>query len=343
MSESAPIVQVKNLRTYYRTRNGLSRAVDDVSFDLKRGQTLALVGESGCGKSATALSVIRLVPKPAGWVVRSGESVDGEPVLAGSQILYEGHDLLDLPEPKMRSYRGLKVSMIFQEPLTSLNPVLTVGDQVMEPIFLHQRLKGHAARNAALEMLQKVGIPEPQARLDEYPHQLSGGMRQRVMIAIALACRPGVLIADEPTTALDVTIQAQILDLLKALQQEYGMALLLITHDLGVVAQMADEVAVMYAGKIVERGTVKQIFDNPRHPYTQGLFASLPSRQTRGQRLATIEGTVPEATKFPPGCRFNTRCPHRAEPCDQTVPDLILQPDGVRVACHLYTEVNARV
>ena len=343
MNDTTPIMQVQHLRTYYRTRKGLSRAVDNISFELKRGQTLALLGESGCGKSATALSLIGLTPKPAGWIVRSGEAVEGTVVTEGSQIFFAGTDLLGLPEEKLRRYRGAKISMIFQEPLTSLNPVYTVGNQVMEVLTLHQGLKGKAARTAALEMLKKVGIPEPENRLDEYPHQLSGGMRQRVMIAIALACRPDVLIADEPTTALDVTIQAQILDLLKDLQKEYGMAVLLITHDLGVVAQVADEVAVMYAGKIVERGTVKQIFDNARHPYTQGLFASLPGRQARGQKLATIEGSVPESTNFPQGCRFNTRCPHHFAPCAQVEPPLLPQPDGVQVACHLYAEVNARV
>ncbi len=340
---SQTVLQVKNLRTYYRTRSGLARAVDDLTFDLKKGKTLALLGESGCGKSATALSLIRLVPKPSGWTVRMGEELDGAKVTQGSQILFEGKNLVEMPESELRRYRGCKISMIFQEPLTSLNPVYTVGDQVMEVIKLHQGLDAKAARQGALEMLKKVGIPEPASRLDEYPHQLSGGMRQRVMIAIALACRPDVLIADEPTTALDVTIQAQILDLLKDLQQEYGMAVLLITHDLGVVAQVADEVAVMYAGRIVEQGTVQQIFDTPQHPYTQGLFASLPGRQVRGARLATISGTVPEATKFPKGCRFNTRCPQKFDPCEQVEPVLIPQANGVQVACHLYAEVNAHV
>ncbi|WP_287127971.1 ABC transporter ATP-binding protein [Candidatus Cyanaurora vandensis] len=343
MNPTVPVLQVKHLRTYYRTRNGLSRAVDDISFDLRRGQTLALLGESGCGKSATALSVIRLVPKPAGWVVRSGDVLDGVPVTQGSEILFDNKDLLALPEAQMRPYRGSKITMIFQEPLTSLNPVYTVGDQLMEVVQLHQGLRGQAARQVALEMFKKVGIPSPEARLDEYPHQLSGGMRQRVMIAIALACKPDVLIADEPTTALDVTIQAQILDLLKDLQREFGMAVLLITHDLGVVAQMADEVAVMYAGKVVERGSVQQVFNHSRHPYTQGLFASLPGRQARGQKLCTIEGTVPESTNFPTGCRFNTRCPHRFAPCAGLEPLLLPQADGVQVACHLYTGVNAHV
>ncbi len=339
MNAEAPLLQVKHLRTYYRTRSGLSRAVDDISFSLKKGQTLALLGESGCGKSATALSLIRLVPQPAGWVVRAGEVVETETVTAGSELIFDGTELLDLSEPQMRRYRGKRISMIFQEPLTSLNPVYTVGNQLIEVFALHQNLKKPAARAAALEMLKKVGIPEPEARLDEYPHQLSGGMRQRVMIAIALACQPEVLIADEPTTALDVTIQAQILDLLRGLQKEFGMAILLITHDLGVVAEMADEVAVMYAGKIVERGTVQQIFENPLHPYTQGLFASLPSKQVRGQKLATIEGIVPASTKFPTYCRFFDRCTcGKPGLCDDKEPLLLRQVSGADVACHLYAE-----
>jgi oligopeptide/dipeptide ABC transporter ATP-binding protein len=291
-----PLLDVKNLQIAFHTERGEVRPVQGVSFAIHPGQTVALVGESGCGKSVTSLSILRLIPMPPGKVL-------------GGEVLFEGRDLLKLSEPEMRKVRGKDVAMIFQEPMTSLNPVYTVGDQIVEAITLHQNVSASQARKIAEDALRDVGIADPRRRLDTYPHQMSGGMRQRVMIAMALACKPKLLIADEPTTALDVTIQAQILELLRKIQQETGMAILLITHDLGVVAENADVVAVMYASKIVEFAGVEDLFERPRHPYTEGLFRSMPKLGANAQRLDTISGAVPNPARFPSGCKFHTRCP----------------------------------
>lgn len=317
------LLSVQNLKTYFRTPEGIARAVDGISFDMAPNEIFALVGESGCGKSVTALSLIQLVPQPTGYI-------------AGGAIYYKGQDLTRLPEIEKRKIQGNDIAMIFQEPMTSLNPVFTIGAQISEAIRQHQNRHGTAARNAAIEMLDLVGIPEPAARYDEYPHQMSGGMKQRVMIAMALSCRPGLLIADEPTTALDVTIQAQILELIQRLQQELQMAVLLITHDLGVVANMADRVAVMYAGKIAEMGTWQQLYNTPRHPYTLKLLASTPARHKRGTQLHTITGRVPKATEYEEGCRFAERCPEVMEGCKHIVSTLHALEEGHHVACHLY-------
>ena len=297
--------------TSFRTDEGAVRAVDEASFEVDAGTTLGLVGESGCGKSVTALSIMRLLPEPAGRVERGRVELDGK-------------NLLDLPERAMQGVRGNVVSMIFQEPMTSLNPVYTVGTQIVEAIRIHQRKTRAEARAHAIEMLKLVGIPSPESNVDAYPHQLSGGMRQRVMIAMALACKPRVLIADEPTTALDVTIQAQILELLKKLQEQMGMAVLLITHDLGVIAEYAKDVVVMYAGRVVERAPVKGLFESPRHPYTKGLLGSIP-RAARGgerKRLPTIEGMVPDMRDLPKGCRFADRCSMVIDDCRKAEPTL---------------------
>jgi peptide/nickel transport system ATP-binding protein len=304
-----PILQIKNLKTYFKTDQGLAKAVDDVSCDVYAGKTLSVVGESGCGKSVTALSVMGLIPDPPG-------------IKAGGQILFEDRDLLKLPERELRAIRGNDISMIFQEPMTSMNPVFRVGGQISAAIRLHRGLNKTDARKEAIRLLDQVGIPAPERRVDDYPHQMSGGMLQRAMIAMALACDPKVLIADEPTTALDVTIQAQILELLRVLQEERGMAILLITHDLGVVAENADEVVVMYAGKKVEQASVGDLFNTPRHPYTQGLFASLPNLGQDSERLHVIDGNVPAATAFPTGCRFNNRCPCATDRCRAEDPPL---------------------
>ncbi len=291
------ILEVKHLVTKFKTETGNVNAVDGVSFDVYKGKSLGIVGESGSGKSTIALSIMRLIA-PATGVVAQGE------------ILLQGQDILKLSERDMRSVRGNKVSMIFQEPMTSLNPVFTIGNQIRETLLLHQSMSPKEAQNRCMELLNLVGIPAPKKRVDEYPHQLSGGMRQRVMIAMALACQPAVLIADEPTTALDVTIQAQILDLMRALQEEIDMGIILITHDLGVVAEMCDEVAVMYCGKIVEQTEVQRLFSYPAHPYTQGLITSIPSLEPEDQqkRLATIQGVVPSFSQLPLGCNFQDRC-----------------------------------
>ncbi len=324
MSAKGPILSVRGLRTAFHTEQGVAQAVDGLSFDLHEGQTLALVGESGCGKSVSALSILRLVPQPPGRI-EAGE------------VYFEGRDLLEVTEAEMRQVRGNDISMIFQEPMTSMNPVFRVGNQIAAAIRLHQDVSKSEARRGALEMLERVGIPAAEERIDDYPHQMSGGMLQRVMIAMSLACHPKVLIADEPTTALDVTIQAQILELLKRLQQESGMALLLITHDLGVVAEVADETIVMYAArKAEEAGREADIVRNPRHPYTLGLYASLPSMQPQGKRLYTIPGTVPAATDFPPGCRFHTRCPYAMNRCRDEAPPWREVGEGHHVACWLY-------
>lgn len=296
------LLEVEELRTHFRTGAGVARAVDGVSFSLRAGETYALVGESGCGKSVTALSILQLVAKPAGY-------------LAGGSIRLAGREISALPPIEMRKIRGNRISMIFQEPMTALNPVFTVGSQVAEVLGLHQGMSGAEARRHGIEMLRKVRIPDAAARFDEYPHQMSGGMRQRLMIAMALACRPEVLIADEPTTALDVTIQAQILELISDLQEEFGAAVLLITHDMGVVRENADQVGVMYAGRIVETAPHDEIFVAPAHPYTQLLLRSLPARGTADRPLTTIKGAVPKSTQFPAGCRFNNRCPFTMERC----------------------------
>ncbi len=313
--KSEKILQVKNLETSFFTEDGIVKAVENVSFDVYKGQTLGIVGESGCGKSVTSLSIMRLIPNPPGRITNG-------------EILYKGKDLLKLSPNEMRSIRGNEISMIFQEPMTSLNPVFTVGNQISETIELHQDLPRKEVRNKAIEMLKLVGIPSPEKRIDDYPHQLSGGMRQRVMIAMALSCNPQVLIADEPTTALDVTIQAQILDLLKSLQDKMGMALILITHDLGVVAEVCDDVMVMYAGKAVEQGTAYEIFKNPKHPYTRGLLNSIPtlSKDPTGKikkkRLETIPGIVPNLLHLPQGCRFQERCTYVMDVCRGVEPEL---------------------
>lgn len=319
----ADLLQVRNLQTSFFTPEGGVRAIDGVSFEIREGKTLGLVGESGCGKSVTSLSIMRLIPSPPGKIV-------------GGEILYRGRDLLKLSNEEMRKIRGNEISMIFQEPMTSLNPVFTVGNQIGEAIKLHQGLGKKETRAKTIEMLRLVKIADPESRVDAYPHQLSGGMRQRVMIAMALSCNPSLLIADEPTTALDVTIQAQILELMKELQQKIGgMALLLITHDLGVVAEQADEVAIMYAGKIVERSNTRAIFNHPFHPYTVGLLNSLPGATgQKKKRLDAIPGVVPNPLYLPSGCRFRDRCPRAADLCAQTEPELLENEAGHTVACH---------
>jgi len=307
------VLDVKNLQTVFFTNSGLFRAVDDVSFHVRRGETLAIVGESGCGKSVSALSIMRLVPDPPGRIV-------------GGSVTLEGTDLLGIDEAAMRKIRGNRMSMIFQEPMTSLNPVMRIGDQITEVVRLHQDMTAKQAWTKAVEMLRLVRIPEPERRAQEYPHQLSGGMRQRAMIAMALACRPVLLIADEPTTALDVTIQAQILALIVDLQKTLGTGLILITHDLGVVAQTAQRVIVMYAGKKVEEATVEALFENPRHPYTRGLMASMPAVISLGAkeevRLTEIPGMVPSLTNLPPGCAFAPRCQFAIDRCRTEYPPL---------------------
>ena len=312
-----PIIEIKNLKTYFKTDEGIAHAVDDVSFSVYPGETLGIVGESGCGKSVTSLSIMKLIPQPPGY-------------FAGGEILYKGRNILDIPEADMREIRGNKISMIFQEPMTSLNPVFTVGHQIEEAIIVHQGLNAVDARQKAIEMLKLVSIPSPEQRVDDYPHQLSGGMRQRIMIAMALSCNPEVLIADEPTTALDVTIQAQILELIENLQKELNLAVIMITHDLGVVAEVCDRVVVMYAGQIVEKGSVRDIFKNPQHPYTKGLLASIPKMGEDGnsQSLYNIKGMVPSATEFPQGCHFNPRCDLVTDKCKAENPSLeLINPD----------------
>ena len=318
-------LSIRGLKTHFFTDAGVAKAVDGVSLDIPKGKTVALVGESGCGKSVTALSVLRLVPAPPGRIV------DGE-------IRFGGRNLLELPERAMRDVRGNGISMIFQEPMTALNPVFRVGHQIAAAIRVHRNVSKKEALDQAVALLGKVGIPDPRQRVKEYPHQMSGGMRQRAMIAMALACGPELLIADEPTTALDVTIQAQILDLLKELQAEHRMAILLITHDLGIVAETADDVAIMYAGKIVEQAAVPELFENPKHPYTLGLFNSLPRLDEPRGRLRTIEGRVPAATHFPSGCRFNPRCPYAMAICPEKEPPLEDAAPGHCVACWLHDE-----
>lgn len=306
------VIEIKNLKTQFKTDDGSFLAVDDLSIKLEKSKTLGIVGESGCGKSVTSLSIMRLIPNPPGSIV-------------GGEILFNGKNLLTLSEEEMRKIRGNDIAMIFQEPMTSLNPVFTIGYQIAEAIELHQKeLSKSQVKEKSIEMLKLVGIPEPAKRFDEYPHQLSGGMRQRVMIAMALSCNPKLLIADEPTTALDVTIQAQILDLMRKLQKELGASMILITHDLGVVAETCDYVAVMYAGKIIEYGKVEDIFDHPAHPYTKGLLNSVPHFETghRRERLQTIPGLVPSLLNLPKGCRFQERCTYVKDNCKQAEPTL---------------------
>ena len=318
------LLDVRDLQTYFHVMDGTVKAVDGVSFSIDGGKTLGIVGESGCGKSVTSLSIMRLLDIPPAEIM-------------GGEIWLNGRDLLTLTEEEMRQIRGNEVGMIFQEPMTSLNPVLTVGNQIAEAVVQHTKLSKKEALNKAIESLRLVGINNPAGRVKQYPHELSGGMRQRVMIAMALSCDPALLIADEPTTALDVTIQAQILELIRKVQDETGAALMLITHDLGVVAEMVENVAVMYAGRIVEQGTVADVLVNPKHPYTEGLLNSIPSRGMKGGRLTVIKGSVPNPFNMPEGCNFAPRCPHRFEPC--TVHDpLIEDADPPDVACWLYTK-----
>lgn len=323
------LLELDAVQTYFFTDAGIVPSVDGVSYKIRRGETLGVVGESGCGKSVTALSIMGLVPAPPGRTV-------------GGRILFNGTDLLTLSQRELREIRGNDIGMIFQEPMTSLNPVYTVGNQIGEAIQLHLQLPPQETRELTIEMLAKVGIPEPGKRIDEYPHQMSGGMKQRVMIAMALVCGPELLIADEPTTALDVTIQAQILDLLNELQDDVGMSILMITHDLGVVAEVSDSVVVMYAGNVVEYADVHTLFERPQHPYTLGLFSSLPDLgKPRGDVLPTIPGMVPSPLQFPTGCRFRTRCPFATERCSAEVPKLQDVGGGHLVACHFATDVAA--
>ncbi len=312
-------LEVHGLEVVFATDAGPLKAADNVSFALPAGRTLGLVGESGCGKSVSALAILRLVPPPG--------------LITGGQILFNGDDLLDLPERRMEDIRGARVSMIFQEPMTALNPVFPIGSQVAEALRIHRRISRPEAWKAAVEMLARVGIADANARADDYPHQLSGGMRQRAMIAMALICGPQVLIADEPTTALDVTIQAQILDLMTAMQKNLGLAILFISHDLGVISEIADEVAVMYAGAIVEQAPADALFDNPLHPYTQGLIETLPGAGPRQSRLAAIAGQVPDLWALPRGCRFSDRCPLADDECRTSEPALAAAGERRRVAC----------
>jgi peptide/nickel transport system ATP-binding protein len=323
-----PLLQLDALQTHFATSEGLVRAVDGVSFSVARGEMLGVVGESGCGKSVTAMSILQLNPVPP-------------TVYAGGRILFRGRDLLKLSEPELRRVRGNEIAMIFQEPMTSLNPVFTVGDQIGEVLQLHKGMDEKSSREATIALLREVGIPSPETRVDTYPHEMSGGMKQRVMIAMALACRPALLIADEPTTALDVTIQAQILDLLAAMRRETGMAILLITHSLGVVAETCENVVVMYAGRIVERAATAELFARPRHPYTFGLLQSLPEAHVLGERrLREIPGTVPSPLAWPSGCRFRTRCFKAQARCASEDPALRPDGQGHLLACHFPVEAG---
>jgi oligopeptide/dipeptide ABC transporter ATP-binding protein len=321
----APLLDIKNLRTYFSVRGHTAKAVDDVSLSILPGQTLGLVGESGCGKSVTAHSIMRLVPIPPGRI-------------AGGEILFEGRDLVKLSEAQMRRIRGNRISMIFQEPMTSLNPTYPVGDQVEEVIRLHEKLSRSAARERSVDMFKLVGIPAPEKRIDDYPHQMSGGMRQRVMIAMALACSPKLMIADEPTTALDVTIQAQILDLMNKLKQETGAAILFITHDLGVIAEMSQHVAVMYAGRMMEYAEAKTLYASPKNPYTVGLLGSIPvlGREIGAGRLRTIPGVVPSLLQLPEGCLFSDRCPDVFDDCRRVSPEMVPVGENHFVRCLKY-------
>jgi oligopeptide/dipeptide ABC transporter ATP-binding protein len=328
-SPTDTILEVRDLVTTFDTDAGRLTAVDGVSFSVQRGRTLGIVGESGCGKSVTALSIMRLLPQPMGQI-------------RGGRILFDGRDLVTLPPDAMHEVRGGRIGMIFQEPMTALNPVHSIGRQLSEVFLLHRTKDKAEAWRRGTEMLRKVGIPEPEVRMNEYPHQLSGGMRQRIVIAMALACEPAVVIADEPTTALDVTVQAQILELMQGLQRELGMAIILITHDLGVIAETCNDVVVMYAGRIAEAGPVQEIFARPTHPYTRGLLESIPTLdKVRKTRLKVIEGMVPGLKDLPSGCRFQNRCPHRIAACD-TQPALETVGPAHETACHRWRELPAR-
>jgi len=335
----AKLLEVKNLKTYFYTDDGIAKAVDNISYDLDSGETLGLVGESGCGKSVSALSIMRLIPDPPGKIV-------------GGEIFFKGKDLTKLEEKDMQKIRGNDIAMIFQEPMTSLNPVFTCGYQIDEAVILHQNVSKEEARNRSIEMLRLVGIPGPEQRYRDYPHQLSGGLRQRVMIAMALSCNPEILIADEPTTALDVTVQAQILELIRKLQDTLGMGMIMITHDLGVIAEVSKRVAVMYASKIAEYSVSDEIYYNPKHPYTLGLLNSIPKLNKGKARLATIEGNVPAATDYPVGCHFCTRCNYvdskvytKDSKCWNEEPKLV-QVDGTsnmhHVACHYWKDIERK-
>jgi oligopeptide/dipeptide ABC transporter ATP-binding protein len=320
------LLEVRNLQTRFRVLDGVVPAVDNISFKVERGKSIGIVGESGSGKSVTALSIMRLLDIPPAEIV------------PGSEIWFDGKEILSMPIDQMRRIRGNDMAMIFQEPLTSLNPVFSIGDQIAEQVQLHKKVKRKVAWDRAIESLTLVGIPSPERRVKQYPHEMSGGMRQRVMIAMALSCEPKLLIADEPTTALDVTIQAQILELLKSIQQRTDSALMLITHDLGVVAEMVENVIVMYAGQVVEQGTVNEVLIEPRAPYTMGLLESIPTVEKRGGRLSVIKGTVPSPFNLPPACRFEPRCPYHWELCRTTAPDLYpAGGPGQLARCHLHT------
>ena len=338
MSEA--LLKVDDLRVEFKTRRGKALVLNGVDFEIRAGETLCVVGESGCGKSMTALALLRLIPSPPGRI-------------SSGRVMFQGEDLVSATPERMREVRGNRISMIFQEPMTSLNPVLTVGDQIGESLRLHAGLDARAARARSIEMLRQVGIPAPDRRVDEYPHQMSGGMRQRVMIAMALACRPDILIADEPTTALDVTVQAQIFDLLRDLQREKGTAILLITHDMGAVAEMADRVMVMYAGRVIEQGTTAQVLGAPGHPYTRGLIDCLPELGSSAEaatdsdrtELAEIRGVVPSIWELGSGCAFRERCPHAYERCAQAVPPLVQldAASGHGAACWLHVDAQQQV
>ena len=317
-----PLLQVKDLKTYFFTRRGVGKAVDGVSFSLHEGETLGLLGESGCGKSVTSLSIVRLIPEPAGRIV-------------AGEVLFEGRDLLQIPEQEMRQYRGKRIAMILQDPLSTLNPVFSIGNQVAEPLRVHHVVPRSKIREQVAKLLSLVRIPAPESRLDDYPHQFSGGMRQRVVGATAVAAEPKILIADEPTTSLDVTIQAQYLRLLKDLQKESNLSIIFITHDLGVVARICDRVAVMYAGKIVEELPVGELFDHPVHPYTEGLLRSIPQMDTRVRRFPSIDGSPPVVHQLPPGCAFAPRCPKVMDICRGEYPPVTALKEDHTVACWL--------
>lgn len=328
----ANLLEVRNLKTYFYTSQGVVKAVDGISYDVKEGETVALVGESGCGKSVSALSVMRLVANPPGRIV-------------GGEVLFKGEDLLKLDEESMRRHRGKEIAMIFQEPMTSLNPVLSIGRQLTETLEIHLGMTASAARQRAAELLVMVGIPDPERRLTQYPHQFSGGMRQRMMVAIALSCGPSLILADEPTTALDVTIQAQILKLMKDLTQRLGVAVLIITHNLGVVARYADRLNVMYAGKVIEQGTAREVYANPRHPYTLGLLRSVPRLdEPRRAKLDSIDGQPPDLTQLPPGCAFTPRCVYKIDRCYSKVPPLkSVGTAGHSSACWVAEQLETKV
>ena len=319
------LLEVKNLKTHFFTEDGIVPAVDGVDFELKPGETIGIVGESGCGKSVTSISIMKLIPSPPGRIV------DGE-------ILFEGKDLVKATESEMQHIRGNDIAMIFQEPMTSLNPVFTIGKQITEAIVLHQNLGKDDAKDRCIEMLKLVGIPRAEQAINEYPHQFSGGMRQRAMIAMALSCNPKLLIADEPTTALDVTIQAQIIELMKELKEKLNTAIMLITHDLGVVAEMSDHVIVMYAGRVVEEADVIDLFKDPKHPYTIGLMKSKPNLDNDSERLEVIPGAVPNPLNMPAGCAFNPRCSHVMDICTKTTPNLVVNEQGRKVRCWLFQD-----